>query len=408
MSREKGPFQRISACVLVLLSLVFSASAEERPIRIGVLTDMSGIYADFGGPGSVVAAKMAVQDFGAKIGERKIEVLSGDHLNKADVGSIIARRWFDQDAVDAIADVPTSSVALAVSEIVREKNKVLIVSGAGTSDLTGKNCSPNTIHWTYDTWALANSNGRALTKAGFDTWFFLTVDYAFGYALERDASEALSAAGGTIVGKLRHSIATSDFSSFLIQAQASGAKTVALGNAGADTVNAIKQASEFGLQQRGQKLVSMLFTLSDVHSLGLNIAQGLVLTEAFYWDLNEGTRDFAKRFAAVNNGVFPNMVHAGVYSGVLHYLKARAALSVAEGEDGKAIADKMKSLPAEDSLLGKSTVRRDGRVIHDLYLFEVKKPSESKARYDYYKLLSTVPAAEAFRPMTTGGCPFIK
>jgi branched-chain amino acid transport system substrate-binding protein len=408
MLRLKGSFLRISSCGLALLSLVFSASAEQRPIRIGVLNDMSGIYADFGGPSSVVAAKMAVQDFGGKIGDRKIEVLSGDHLNKADVGSIIARRWFDQDAVDAIVDVPTSSVALAVSEIVREKNKVLIVSGAGTSDLTGKNCSPNTIHWTYDTWALANSNGRALTKAGFDTWFFLTVDYAFGYALERDASESLSAAGGKILGKLRHPIATSDFSSFLLQAQSSGAKVVALGNAGSDTINAIKQASEFGLQQRGQKLVSMLFTLSDVHSLGLNIAQGLVLTEAFYWDLNEGTREFAKRFAAANNGVYPNMVHAGVYSGVLHYLKARAALPAAESEDGKAVADKMKSLPAADALFGQSIVRADGRVIHDLYLFEVKKPSESQGRYDYYKLLSMVPAAEAFRPAATGGCPLIK
>jgi branched-chain amino acid transport system substrate-binding protein len=408
MSKRRGLLHFILACVATVPGSIFGVSAEERPIRIGVLNDMSGIYADFGGPSSVVAAKMAAEDFGGKIGDRKIEILSGDHLNKADVGSIIARRWFDQDGVDAIVDVPTSSVALAVSEIVREKNKILIVSGAGTSDLTGKNCSPNTIHWTYDTWALANSNGRALTEAGFDTWFFLTVDYAFGYALERDASESLSAAGGKILGKLRHPIGTSDFSSFLLQAQSSGAKVVALGNAGADTINAIKQASEFGLQQRGQKLVSMLFTLSDVHALGLDIAQGLVLTEAFYWDLNDGTRDFAKRFAAANNGVYPNMVHAGVYTGVQHYLKARAALAGSEGGNGKAVADKMKSMPASDPLFGQSTVRPDGRVTHDLYLFEVKKPTESKAPYDYYKLLKTVPAGVAFRPMTSGGCPFIQ
>ncbi|MGA7323121.1 MAG: ABC transporter substrate-binding protein [Rhodomicrobium sp.] len=408
MPRWKGLVHALAGCTVILFASVYGASAEEHPIRIGVLNDMSGIYADFAGPGSVLAAKMAAEDFGGKIGNRKIEILSGDHLNKADVGVAMARRWFDQDGVDVILDVPTSSVALAVNEIVREKNKVLIVSGAGTSDLTGKNCSPNTVHWTYDTWALANSEGRALTQSGFDTWFFLTVDYAFGYALERDASEALSAVGGKILGKVRHPIGTADFSSFLLQAQASGAKVVALGNAGSDTINAIKQASEFGLQQSGQKLVSMLFTLSDVRSLGLNIAQGLVLTEAYYWDLNEGTRAFAKRFAAANNGIYPNMVHAGVYSGLLHYLKARAALGDEDGADGKAAVSKMKSMPAFDPLFGKSEVRADGRATHDLYLFEVKKPSESKGPYDYYKLLKTVPAAEAFRPLAAGGCPLVK
>ena len=395
------------ACIASLICGVAAAYADGKPIRIGVLNDMSGIYADFGGPSSVVAAKLAAEDFGGKIGDRKIEIISGDHQNKADVGSVLARRWFDQDAVDVILDVPTSSVALAVSEIVREKNKVFIVSGAGTSDLTGKNCSPNTLHWTYDTWALANSTGRALTRAGYDTWVFLTVDYAFGYALERDASESLSAAGGKILAKIRHPIGTSDFSSFLLQAQATGAKVVALGNAGADTINAIKQAAEFGLQPK-QKLASMLFTLTDVHSLGLNTAQGLVLTEAFYWDLNDGTRAFTKKFAAANNGKYPNMVHAGVYAGLMHYLKARASMPEAEADNGKAVVDKMKSMPALDALFGKGTVRPDGRVTHDLYLFEVKAPSESKASYDYYKLLQTVPAAEAFRPLTSGGCALVK
>ncbi len=408
MTKLTQLFYFIAAFAISLGASLSGARAEDRPIKIGVLNDMSGIYADFGGPSSVLAAKMAAEDFGGKIGGRKIEILSGDHLNKADVGSIVARRWFDQDGVDAILDVPTSSVALAVSDIVREKKKVLIVSGAGTSDLTGKNCSPNTVHWTYDTWALANSAGRALTQAGYDTWFFLTVDYAFGYALERDASESLSAAGGKILGKLRHPIGTSDFSSYLLQAQGSGAKVVALGNAGADTINAIKQASEFGLQERGQKIASMLFTLSDVHSLGLQIAQGLVLTEAFYWDLNDGTRSFAKRFAAANGGKYPNMVHAGVYAGLMHYLKARAALAAGDGENGKAVVDKMKAMPASDALFGPSTVRQDGRTLHDLYLFEVKKPSESKAPYDYYKLLRTVPAAEAFRPLADGNCPLVK
>jgi branched-chain amino acid transport system substrate-binding protein len=291
-----------------------------------------------------------------------------------------------------------------VSEVAREKNKVLLVSGAGTSDLTGKNCSPNTVHWTYDTWALANSTGKALTQAGFDTWFFITVDYSFGYALERDATDALSAVGGKILGKARHPVGTADYSSFLLQAQASHAKVVALGNAGADTINAVKQAAEFGLVQGGQKLASMLITLSDIHSLGLNIAQGLTLTEAFYWDLNDGTRAFAKRFADRNNGVHPNMVHSGVYAAVSHYLKARAEVSM---DDGRGVVARMKAIPTADPLFGKGQVRVDGRTTHDLYLFEVKKPSESAGGYDYYKLLRTVPATEAFRPLAGGGCSLV-
>ncbi|GJD49711.1 hypothetical protein OPKNFCMD_2444 [Methylobacterium crusticola] len=381
-----------------------AARAGEKAVRVGVLTDMSGIYADFGGRGSVLAAQMAAEDFGGRIGSLPIEIVSADHQNKADIGSALARRWFDQEGVDVIADVPTSSVALAVSEIAREKNKVLLVSGAGTSDLTGKNCSPNTVHWTYDTWALANSTGGALTKAGFDTWYFITVDYSFGYALERDASDSLTAAGGRILGKVRHPVGTGDFSSFLLQAQGSRAKVVAFGNAGSDTINGVKQAAEFGLVQGGQKLASMLITLSDIHSLGLKVAQGLVLTEAFYWDLNPGTRGFAKRFAERNNGVYPNMVHAGVYGAVTHYLKARAAAAT---DDGTAIVRQMKHMATGDPLFGKGEVRGDGRVTHDLYLFEVKAPAESKGPYDYYRLLRTVPAADAFRPLEGGGCALV-
>lgn len=394
----------VAGLLLGAVAVATSARAIDKPVRIGILTDMSGIYADFGGPGSVLAARMAAEDFGGKVGGAPIDIVAADHQNKADIGSSIARRWFDQEGVDAIADVPTSSVALAVAEIAREKNKVLLVSGAGTSDLTGKNCSPNTVHWTYDTWALANSTGGALTKAGFDTWYFITVDYSFGYALERDASDALTAAGGKILGKARHPVGTSDFSSFLLQAQASKAKVVAFGNAGSDTINGVKQAAEFGVVQGGQKLASMLITLSDINSLGLKTAQGLVLTEAFYWDLNEGTRAFAKRFAERNNGVYPNMVHAGVYGSVTHYLKARAALA---SEDGKAVVGQMKTLKTDDPLFGKGEVRSDGRATHDLYLFEVKTPAESRGPYDFYKPLHTVPAAEAFRPLSGGGCALV-
>jgi len=396
---------RVIGAVLLTAALAAGAAeAGEKAVRIGVLTDMSGIYADFGGRGSALAAQMAAEDFGGRVSDRPIEVVSADHQNKADIDSALARHWFDQEGVDAIADVPTSSVALAVSEIAREKNKVLLVSGAGTSDLTGKNCSPNTVHWTYDTWALANSTGGALTKAGFDTWYFITVDYSFGYALERDASDSLTAAGGRILGKVRHPVGTGDFSSFLLQAQGSGAKVVAFGNAGSDTINGIKQAAEFGLVQGGQKLASMLITLSDIHSLGLRAAQGLVLTEAFYWDLNESTRAFAKRFAERNGGVYPNMVHAGVYGAVTHYLKARAA---AGSDDGKAVVREMKRLPTDDPLFGRGAVRGDGRATHDLYLFEVKAPAESKGPYDYYKLLRTVPATEAFRPLEGSGCTLV-
>ncbi len=375
-------------------------------IKIGVLNDMSGLYSDLSGQGAVVAAKMAVEDFGAAAKGMKVEIVGADHQNKPDVGSNIARTWFDRDGVDVIVDVPTSSVALAVNEIAREKNKVFLVSGAAASDLTGPKCSPNTVHWTYDTWALANGTGKAMVKTGGDTWFFITADYAFGKALERDTTEVVLANGGKVLGSVRHPFPGTDFSSFLLQAQASKAKVIGLANAGGDTINSIKQAAEFGITQGGQSLAGLLVFISDVHALGLQTAQGLVLTEAFYWDQNDATRAFAKRFAPQFKNNMPTMVQAGVYSAVLHYLKAVEALK--SDADGKAVVAKMKEMPTDDPLFGKGTIRADGRKIHDRYLFEVKKPSESKGAWDYYKLRATIPAAEAFRPMKDGGCPLVK
>ena len=374
-------------------------------IKIGVLNDMSGLYSDLSGQGAVVAAKMAVEDFGAAAKGMKVEVVGADHQNKPDVGSNIARTWFDRDNVDVIVDVPTSSVALAVNEIAREKNKVFLVSGAAASDLTGPKCSPNTVHWTYDTWALANGTGKAMVKTGGDTWFFITADYAFGKALERDTTEIVQANGGKVLGSVRHPFPGTDFSSFLLQAQASKAKVIGLANAGGDTINAIKQAAEFGITQGGQSLAGLLVFISDVHALGLQTAQGLVLTEAFYWDQNDASRAFAKRFAPQFKNNMPTMVQAGVYAAVLHYLKAVEALK--SDADGKAVVAKMKEMPTDDPLFGKGTIRADGRKIHDMYLFEVKKPSELKGAWDYYKLRATIPAAEAFRPMKDGGCPLV-
>ena len=384
---------------------LMTASANAETIRIGVLNDQSGVQADFAGPGSVIAARMAVEDFGGTVAGQKIEVVVADHQNKADVGVNIARRWFDVDGVDAIFDVPNSAVALAVNSLTQQKNKVLIVSGGGTSDLTGKDCSPNTVHWPYDTWAQANTVGTAVTKSGADTWFFMTVDYAFGYALERDATEAIKAAGGKVIGTVRHPLGTSDLSSFLLQAQSSHAKVIGLGSAGADTINAVKQAAEFGITQQGQRLVAMLMVLNDIDALGLKDAQGLMLSEAFYWDLNDKTRAWAKRYAALNNGRYPNMVHAGVYASVLHYLKA--VQKVKDAKDGKKVVDAMKEIPTDDALFGNGKVRADGRAIHDMYLFQVKTPAESKGPFDFYKLVGSVPAAKAFRPMEAGNCPLV-
>jgi branched-chain amino acid transport system substrate-binding protein len=374
-------------------------------IKIGVMNDMSGTYKDLSGQGSVIAARMAVEDFGAAAKGMKVEIVGADHQNKPDVGSNVVRTWIDTDKVDIIVDVPTSSVALAVNDIVRDKNKVFLVSGAAASDLTGPQCTPNTIHWTYDTWALANGTGKAIVKTGGDTWFFITANYAFGLALERDTAAVVVKNGGKVLGQVRHPFPATDFSSFLLQAQASKAKVIGLANAGADTTNAIKQASEFGIVQGGQSLAGLLVFITDVKSLGLQIAQGLILTEAWYWDLNDANREFAKKFSEQNNGVYPSMVHAGVYSAVTHYLKAVDALK-SDG-DGKAVVAKMKEMPTNDKLFGQGTVRADGRKIHPMYLFEVKKPSESKGPWDLYKLRATIPADEAFRPLSEGGCPLV-
>ncbi len=385
-----------------------SAQADDKIVKIGNLNDMSGLYADLGGPGSALAAQMAAEDSGLLAKGWKIEVISGDHQNKADIGSNIARQWFDVDGVDLIVDTPNSGVALAVSGVTKDKNRLFINSGAASSDLTGKACSPNTIHWTYDTYMLANGTGKAVTKAGGDSWFFITADYAFGHALERDTEAVATANGAKVVGKVRHPLNTADFSSFLLQAQSSQAKVVGLANAGGDTTNSIKQAAEFGITQGGQKLAALLLFLSDVHALGLNLAQGLQFTESFYWDLNDQTRAFSDRFQKRSaKGTKPTMVQAGTYAGVLHYLKALEALG-GNPHDGAKVAAKMKELPTDDPLFGKGVIREDGRKIHPAYLFEVKKPAESKGPWDYYKLVATIPASEAFRPLSESACPTVK
>jgi len=374
-------------------------------VKIGVLNDQSSLYADLTGQGSVVAARMAVEDFAADKKGMKVEIVFADHQNKADVGSSVARKWYDAENVDLIVDVPNSAVALAVNQITRDKAKAFIVSGAATSDLTGKACSPNTIHWTYDTWMLANGTGNAIVKTGGNSWFFLTADYAFGHALERDTEQVVLKSGGKVLGKVRHPLNTQDFSSFLLQAQSSKAKIIGLANAGGDTTNSIKQAAEFGIVKAGQNLAGLLVFLTDVHGLGLNNAQGLIFTETFYWDLNDSTRAFGKRFAQANRGIHPTMIHAGVYAGVLHYLKAVEAL---KSDDGTKVIAKMKDTPTDDPLFGKGRIRADGRKLHDAYLVEVKKPAESKYPWDYYKIRATIPANEAFRPEKDGGCSLVK
>jgi branched-chain amino acid transport system substrate-binding protein len=393
---------------MVLSCVAGAASAEmtDKVIKIGVLNDQSGLYADLSGQGSVVAAKMAVEDFGGKVDGTPIEVVFADHQNKPDIGSNIARQWLDVEKVDVIVDVPHSATALAVNDVVKSKNKVFLVSGAASSDLTGKNCSPNTVHWTYDTWSLANGTGKYTVKAGGDTWFFLTADYAFGAALERDTTAVIKANGGKVLGSVKHPLNTSDFSSFLLQAQSSKAKIIGLANAGGDTINSIKAASEFGIVKGGQKLAGLLVFISDVHALGLPTAQGLQLTESFYWDRDDKTRSWSKRWADRNKGREPSMVQAGVYSSVLHYLKAVQTLK--SDADGKAVVAKMKELPTDDPLFGKGTIRSDGRKIHPMYLYEVKKPSESKKPWDYYRLIHEIPATEAFRPLSESECPLAK
>jgi branched-chain amino acid transport system substrate-binding protein len=393
--------RKLLAAAIAALAGTANAQVSDGVIKIGVMNDMSGLYADIAGPGSVVAARMAIEDFGAAKKGMKVEVVSADHQNKPDIGSSIANQWYDVDKVDAIFDVPTSSVALAINEITRKKGKAFLVSGAATSDLTGKACSPNTIHWTYDTWMLANGTGSAIVKTGGDSWFFLTADYAFGHALERDTEAVVLKNGGKVLGKVRHPFPGQDFSSFLLQAQASKAKIIGLANAGGDTINSIKQAAEFGIVKGGQNLAGLLVFITDVHGLGLQTAQGLIFTESFYWDLNPQTRAFAKRFAAANGGKYPSMVQAGVYSSVLHYLKA---VEAAKTDDGTKVIAQMKAMPTDDPLFGKGSIRKDGRKVHPAYLVEVKKPSESKGPYDYYKVRATIPAEQAFRPEKDGGC----
>ena len=376
-------------------------------IKIGVMNDQSGLYSDLSGQGSVWAARKAVEDYcKANACETKIEVVFADHQNKPDVGSNIVRQWYDVDKVDVVVDVPTSSVALAVNTITKDKNKVFLVSGAASADLTGKACTPNTVHWTYDTWSLANGTANAIVKTGGDTWFFLTADYAFGHALERDTTAVVEKAGGKVLGKVRHPFPGQDFSSFLLQAQQSKAKIIGLANAGGDTINSIKQAGEFGIVEGGQNLAGLLVFITDVHALGLKTAQGLIFTESWYWDLNDANRAFATEFAAANKGNRPTMVQVGVYSAVTHYLKAVHALK--SDADGAAVVAKMKEMPTDDRLFGKGSIRQDGRKIHPMYLFEVKKPAESKGPWDYYKLRATIPAEEAFRPLADGGCPLVK
>ncbi len=402
-----GRFLNAAAAAVSVLVIAAGAAAQDKPaeVKIGVLTDLSSLYADTNGSGAVDAARMAAEDYLAAGGKVRAEVISADHQNKADVGSSIARKWFDQDGVDVIVDVPNSAVGLAVTEIARQKNKVFMNSGGSSSDFTGKACTPNSIHWTYDTYALATGTTRAVVASGGDTWYLLTADYAFGHTMEADVRKILAASGAKVVGSARTPLNTQDFSSFLLQAQGSKAKVIGLINAGGDTINSIKQAAEFGIAQGGQKLAAMVLYITDVHSLGLKAAQGLQFTAAYYWDLNDGTRAFAKRFAARNGGRMPTQLQAGAYSATLHYLKA--VEKAGTKTDGKRVVEVAKELPTDDPLFGKGTVRADGRKLHNMYLFETKTPEQSKGPWDYYNLVRVIPAQEAFRPLEEGGCPMV-
>ncbi|MBR0937958.1 ABC transporter substrate-binding protein [Bradyrhizobium jicamae] len=384
-----------------------SAQTMDKVVRVGALGDQSGLYQDIGGPGSVVAAQMAVEDSGLLAKGWKIDVISADHQNKPDVAVNIGKQWIDVEKVDVFVDLAASNVGLAIANLAKEKNVVNLNSGSGSSDLTGSQCTPNTVHWAYDTYMLANGTGRALVKSGGDTWFFISADYAFGQALERDTTAAVTSSGGKVLGSVKHPLNTADFSSFLLQAQSSKAKVIGLANAGGDTTNAIKQAAEFGIVSGGQKLAGMLMFITDVNALGLNIAQGLNFTESFYWDMNDQTRAFSKRFMERFKKNPPTMVQAGVYSSLIHYFKALEALG-GNPHDGRAVVAKMKELPADDPLFGKGSIRADGRKIHPAYLFEVKKPSESKYPWDYYRLIATIPADEAFLPLEKSACPLVK
>jgi branched-chain amino acid transport system substrate-binding protein len=388
---------------ITLMSGAAMAQISGDAVKIGVMNDQSGLYADLAGQGSVEAARMAVEDFGGSVNGAPIEVLSADHQNKPDVGSNIVREWIDVQDVDVIVDVPTSSVALAVTEIVKEKDRVFLVSGAATTELTGAACSPNTIHWTYDTYALAVGTGRAMVQEGGDSWFFITADYAFGHQLEADTAAVVEEEGGQVLGSVRHPLSSSDFSSYLLQAQGSGAKVIGLANAGTDTTNAIKQANEFGITQAGQQLASLLMFLTDIDALGLDVAQGLVMTTGFYWDMDEETRAWSERFNE-RAGQMPTMVQAGVYSAVTHYLNA---IQEVGSDQAKAVVDQMKATPIHDFFAKNGQVREDGRMVHEMYLAQVKTPDESEGRWDYLKILRTIPADQAFLPLEESTCSLV-
>lgn len=394
----------VSAAGLLSAVLIVPASAQQTPLKIGVLSDFSSVYSDIGGQGNVEATKMAIEDFGGQMFGKPIEMVAADVLNKPDVASTIARKWWETEGVDMIIDLPTSATALAVMELSKQYEKVMIVTDAASSDITGKSCSPYTAHWTYDTYSNAHTVGSAIVKNGGDSWFFLTADYVFGHSIERDTGDVVKAAGGKVLGSVKHPLNTADFSSFLLQAQASKAKIIGLANGGGDTINAIKQAGEFGIVAGGQNLAAIVMFISDVHSLGLKLAQGLIITEAYYWDLNDKTRAFGKRFQERIKRM-PTMNQAATYSATLHYLKA---VQAAGTKDTKTVMAKMRELPVKDAFTDNGILREDGRMVHSMFLFQVKKPEESKGPWDYYKLLAEVPADQAFRPLKDGGCPLVK
>ena len=379
-------------------------ASAQTTVKIGVLADMSSLYSDIGGPGAIEATRLAIEDFKAKNPNINVEMVTADSQNKPDVASAIARRWYEADGVDMIVDLPTSAISLAVGKLAQEQNKVAIVTSAGSSDITGKHCNRNTLHWTWDTWSVSHGTASAVTQAGGKTWFFLTADYVFGHSLERDSAEVVKANGGKVLGSVRHPLDTRDFSSYMLQAQTSKAQIIGLANGGGDTINSIKSAAEFGLLKGGQKLAAMVVFISDVHSLGLKDAQGLMLTTAFYWDRDDKSRAFGERMSKRIGGRMPTMVQAGAYSATTKYLEAAA--KVGSAKDGAAVVKAMQGFGTyDDPLFGKTTVRVDGRVIHDMLLVEVKKPDESKRPYDYYKIVATIPPEKAFRPLNEGGCP---
>lgn len=397
---------RFGVAVAVLLACATGASAQTK-VKIGVLGDLSGPYADFGGQGSVEAVKLAIEDYSAASKKLAVELVSADAQNKPDIGSTIARGWFENDGVDMIVDIPTSGIALGLASLVKDKNKVMIATTAGSSDLSGKACTPNSLHWVWDTWSNSHGTAEAAVKSGGKSWYFLTADYTFGTTMEKEAGEVVKANGGSVLGSVRHPLNAKDFSSFLLQAQASKAQIIGLANGGTDTINSIKTASEFGIVAGGQKLVGLVMFITDVHALGLKAANGLMLTTAFYWDLNDKTRAFAERFAKRHNGKVPSMSQAGSYSATLAYL--RAVEKVGSAGDGAAVVAAMRNVGTfDDPLFGKTTIRPDGRVVHDMYLVEVKKPEESKKAFDYYKIVATIPGDRAFRPIAEGNCPLVK